>query len=209
MPTLLQMVERIRRDINRGTDFDVPIKEGIQSAIDFYKSTRYWFNTKRAFTTVDPQVEFVTLPTDFIEIDALRLEEASQYDPMEEVAWDQIQERQRDPNYDGRPVWYAIQDNSLRLFPKPDRTYTYEIAYHCDLTAVSLSASDLASNAWTNDAYDMIRCHATAVVLSQYISAEDSEQRARTFMEYATAVDTRLKRRTGRSAASGRTTPTL
>lgn len=176
------MVRYIREDINRGSNFDPRIKRAIVKAIDFYKNKRLGFNTKRARAVLTSGHETVSLPTDWLEADFLRLEQDGNRDPLDEVTYDWMEETLRTDNDRGRPRKFAVQHRELRVYQIPDQTYTLVLSFHFELKDVSISASDGATNGWMVDAEQLIRSHAMADVLTNYMSAPETIARGKDLM---------------------------
>lgn len=177
MATLGQTVERIREDINRGTDYDARIKRAIADAIRFYRSKRLGFNIKRAYAVLTSGNEYVSLPTDWIEADLLRLDKDDDREVMEEVTYDWIEDENVAGDQRGRPMKYAIQHRTLRLYPIPDQTYTLMFSFQYELKDVSVSASDNATNAWLEEGEELIRKHAMSDLYVLYIDGPESIQK--------------------------------
>lgn len=174
MSTFGRMVERIRGDLDRGTDFDARIKEAICDAIVFYRSKRLGFNTKRSRSLITSGMETVSLPTGWLEADYLRLEDNGQRIPIDEVTYDWIEERQDNDGDRGQPEKYSIQHRELRLWPIPDRSYSLVFSFQYQLTEISVSASDGATNAWMTEAEQLIRSYAQGDVLINYIKGQEA-----------------------------------
>lgn len=174
MPTFGQLVARIREDIDRGSDFDTRIKQAVVDAIRFYRSNRLPFNTKRARAVTQPDQEYYPLPDDWIEADFLRMEADGNRDPMRSVTYDWIEDHNRQDGDTGQPTKYAVQNYELRLYPVPDRSYTLVLSFLYDLTSVSISASDAVSNAWTDEAEELIRKHAMSELYVNYIDGPEA-----------------------------------
>lgn len=172
------MVRRIRVDINRGAGFDARIKDAICDAIVYYKNRRLGFNIKRARAVLTSGNETVSLPTDWLEADFLRLEYNGERDPMSEVTYDWMEDTLRADTDRGRPCKFAVQHRELRVYPIPDKSYTLVLSFHFELKNVSISATDGANNGWTQDAEQLIRKKAQADVLANYIGGPESEQKA-------------------------------
>lgn len=174
MADLGTMVRRIREDVSRGTDIDARIKQAIVDAIVFYKNKRLGFNIKRARALLTSGNETVSLPTDWIEADFLRLEENGTRDTMEEVTYDWIEDQTESDNDRGKPYRYAIQHRELRLFPTPDKSYTLVLSFQYELQNVSISSTDSDTNAWLTEAEQLIRKHAMADLYVNYIDGPES-----------------------------------
>lgn len=204
------MVRRIRTDINRGSAFDTRIKEAICDAIVFYKNKRLGFNIKRARAVLTSGHEVVSLPTDWLEADFLRLEHGSERDPMDEVTYDWMEETLRTDQDRGRPRRYAVQHRELRVYQIPDQTYTLVLSFQYELKNVSISASDGAFNGWTQDAEQLIRYHAMADVLQNYISGPQAEARAKSLMfdvEKPSGILDNLESAAAREQSTGKIKP--
>lgn len=174
MATLGEVVTRIREDIDRGTSYDARIKRAVVEAIRFYRSKRLGWNIKRAYATVTSGNEYVSLPTDWIEADLLRLDKDGERDLLEEVTYDWIDEQQVDDDERGRPYKWAVQHRTLRLHPTPDQTYTLMFSFQYELKDVSISSSDGATNAWLDEGEELIRKHAMSELYVLYIDGPES-----------------------------------
>lgn len=172
------MIRRIRTDLNRGAAFDTRIKEAICDAIVYYKNKRLGFNIKRARAVLTSGNETVSLPTDWLEADFLRLEKDGNRDPLDEVTYDWMEETLRTDSDQGKPRKFAVQHRELRVYQIPDQTYTLVLSFHFELKGVSISASDGANNGWTQDAEQLIRKKAQADILFNYMGNPESVQKA-------------------------------
>lgn len=203
------MIGRIRTDINRGSNFDARIKQAIMDALVYYKYRRMGWNIKRARAVLQPGSEVVSLPTDWIEADFLRLERNDERDPLAEVTYDWMEEKQRSTNTLGRPRRYAVQHRELRLYPVPDQTYTLVLSFQYELKDVSISASDGQSNAWLDEAEALIRQHAQADVLRLHIKGEEARVSAETLYGFCQDLANRLEAAAAREQSSGKIKPWL
>lgn len=177
MATLGQMISAIRTDINRGSDFEARIQEAIHNAIQFYKVNRYGFNTKR--TTVEFTSEYHSFSVDLIQVDYLTLLRSNYRKPLQKRTPGWINDYRRATSFSAEPVFYCIQTRALRLDHPPDQTYSCSIFYHYDISGISLSTSDsMTANAWTTEAYELIKTHAMAEVLEVYIQGPEAVAQA-------------------------------
>jgi len=210
MPTYGQLQTRLRDDLNRGASFNPRIRQAIVDAIAFYESRRFTFNTKRAEASLTADAEYVTLPTDFIEVDYLRLTDTNSYDPLREVTYYWIEQNRRSTSHRSRPENYAVQNKELRLFPVSDGAYTLTISYIYELSEISQSASDGATNAWTNDAEELIRLHAMSDLLRTRIRGPEAIMEADNLDRRGGKIDRvyrTLRRRANRQESTGRLEP--
>lgn len=210
MPTYGQVQTRIRGDLNRGSQYDVRIRQAIIDAIQFYQSRRFTFNTKRAEASLTADAEYITLPTDFIEVDYLRIQDNNEYDPLREVTYHWIEDHRRNTAYTSRPEKYAVQNKELRLWPVSDSAYTLTISYVYELSEISQSATDGATNAWTNEAEELVRLHAMSDVLRHRIRGPEAIAEADNLDRRGGKIERvykTLRRRANRQESTGRLTP--
>ena len=175
MATFGQTVARLREDLDRGSDFDARIKQAIVDAIVFYKSNRLGFNTKRSRALITSGMEEVSLPTDWIEADFMRLEDDGQRIPFTEVGYTEIEEMRENEDDRGMPEFYAIQHRQMRLHPIPDRSYTLVLSFQYEIRSVSISASDDTTNAWLDEANQLIYYRAKGDLLINYVGGPEKE----------------------------------
>lgn len=174
MSTFGAMVERIRQDLDRGSDFDARIKSAICDAIVYYQTHRLGFNTKRARALITSGMEMISLPTDWVEADYLRLEDDGQRIPFKEVTYDWIEDRRDNDTDRGMPENYAIQHREMRLWPIPDRSYTLVFSFQYEIRNISISASDGETNAWMTEAEQLVRTWAQGDVLINYVGGQEA-----------------------------------
>lgn len=75
--------------------------------------------------------------------------------------------------YRGRPDFYAVFNNQIRLYPTPDAVYTLSLYGTRRLTALS---ADSDTNGWTTDGEAMIRNAALAELCANYTNEYDRAQ---------------------------------
>lgn len=205
------MQERIRDELNRGTAYDTPIKRAIHDAIQYYRTRRFTFNIKRGITTTVAGQEFYQWPNDFIEADMMRVLYTSGdfTDPLEEVTYRWIEDNRHNVSYQAEPEKFAAQGTLLRIWPVPDDAYELMLTYHYDLTSVSVSASDAATNAWMTDGFELIKSRAKADVLENYVRGQEAALEASLHRNREKEVFKNLRRMANRQASSGKITPHL
>jgi hypothetical protein len=202
MTTLGGAISDIRGDLNRDTTFDARIQQALVNAIKFYRARRYGFNAKRK--TFQLAGEFTSLTANFIEIDYAKLHVGTRYKPLPERNYNWLNEQMQFQSLSSEPVWFAIQDRNLRVYPPPDQSYSVEIHYLYDITGISLSTSDTAtSNAWLDEGYDVIRLHAAIEVLELYIDGPEALVKADRLRLREVESEKELKRRANLEQSSG------
>lgn len=169
MATLATLKAEIAVDIIRpATTY---IASAITAAIGDYEHERFWFNETRGFTfsTVAATADYAltsvsTTIADFITIDWVQI-----------LVGTQARNLVRDPDLaemdmliataslSGEPTSFGYFGESFRLYPIPDQVYTMRVAGHYKLADLT---GDDQSNAWTTEAYQLIRNRAAARVFT-------------------------------------------
>lgn len=199
------MVRKIRTDLNRGTRHDTRIREAIVDAIRFYRSKRFGFNQKRQTTTINPGVEYLVLPTGWLEVDSLRLEDGSTRHPMHERGFDWLDDRYQSIGTTGRPVYFSVQNRQLRFAPIPDTSYSLVMSFLYQLPEVSVSATDEATNAWMVEGEELIRKHALSDLRVLYLGgAEEIEKGMALRQECSDIIAPALEAQAARETTAGR-----
>ena len=96
----------------------------------------------RANATIDTQ--YSAVPADFLEARALKITSTTPVQPMYAETMDALYDRDAKNLAPGRPVYYAMVGNQIRVHPTPDASYTAELAYYAKLSKLS----DVVSSNW-------------------------------------------------------------
>lgn len=141
-----------------------PIKRAIASAIAKWEREQFYFNeeyTQPLFTTVAGQEFYATADApaiatapDFWSLHALI--GGNRY-PLERRSWAYMENMSPNPAHRGQPSDWAYLARQIRLYPIPDAAYPVRASRTTRPAALS---ADSDSNAWTTDAFDLIRCEA-------------------------------------------------
>lgn len=199
------MVRRIRTDLNRGTRHDTRIREAIADAIKFYRSYRFGFNQKRQTTTLNPDTEYLILPSGWLEVDSLRLEDGITRTPLEERGFDWIDDNYQALDMTGRPMYFSIQNRQIRFAPIPDTSYSLVMSFLYQLPEVSASASDEATNAWMTEGEELIRKHAISDLRVNYLGGAEEIQKGMALrQECSDVIAPALEAQAARESTAGR-----
>lgn len=155
MATYLETQQRIATELNR-SDLSTPIQSAIKSAIAYYKKRRFWWNETTGSLSCTASQAYVTLPTDFVDLDYLQVTIGSTLNELRRVSYFDIV-KWRANSSEGQPTDFDLYQNRIELFRVPDSTYTLTIHYVKELTVLS---GDSDENAWLTDGEELIRCHA-------------------------------------------------
>jgi len=159
MASYNDMQVRIADELAR-TDLTTQIQKAILSAVEFYKDDRFWFNEGEvtlntvAGTANQP---LPTSPTAIGEIDVVTATVSGERYEVHEASYDWIRENQDLTTFMGQPYKYAIFEEDIWYYPIPDAVYVITFSgliYFATMT----TGSD--SNAWTNEAEELIRTRA-------------------------------------------------
>jgi hypothetical protein len=208
MSTLSDLKSTLADDLAR-TDLTSQIARAITEAITFHGKERFWFNcwgpsNPATFSTVAGQANYTSsddadIPL-LIHPDAVFATVSSVLTPaLGRVDPDQIfYLNTTSGGTRGQPIAYAFDGSAISLYPKPDQAYSISILGHYRLDP---PASDGASNAWTTEAFDLIRASAKASLFLNVIREVGSAN-----IYYTAAKDhlEALRRETGKRAMSGR-----
>jgi hypothetical protein len=208
MATYLDMINRISDESLR-SDMASQIKLCIQDAIGHYEVERFWFNQfrDRTFMTTAGQefygeVDHVDIPL-VLEFDAATLTVGSTRWPLVKTGYVEIEDWNADASARGQPTHYAYWGRQIRLYPVPDNAYQIRLSGLFKLPAL---VADGDANAWTEDAEELVRHRAKAILYSQYLRDDANAGRAAALE--MTAFE-RLSSTTARRLASGGIRPSL
>ena len=211
MATYLDMITRIADElVNDGDISTAQIKNAILTTIADYAGEAFWFNTK-SLTINTGTFEYYSstvAPTDIsgiIRIDSAYITYSgvrASIDAVDNAEIDEIQTG----SVIGVPQFYARVFNDIRFYPIPNTSYpvTFSVVY----TLPALSA-DADSNAWTNDAEEVIRQGAKKRIAADILASDEIAARAAR-METAAYEGLRAENRNRRSQQYLRTeVPTM
>jgi hypothetical protein len=202
--TYLDLQNRIASDLTR-SDLTSQIKSAIGDAVKHYETSRFWWNVTRSLTfqTVANQQGYGTaaLPQipNIIKLDHLFLSSnpGSIYDldfyEMDEFEW--LAAANTSP---GKPTIYTRADGQILLWPIPITAYTMRPHMHYRLDAL---VNDTDTNAWCNEAEQLIRCHAKLLLYTNVLEDSDGAQRMQSEID---AFKSRLDYENSARTATGR-----
>jgi hypothetical protein len=176
MSDLGTMISNIRGDLNRGTQHDPRIRKAIADAIRYYSGKKLPWNMRRLEALLTQGNEYYPLPQGWKQVDALRIEEDDNRDPLTARGPDWIDNRSRSRTYTGRPTDYAVEARELRFYPIPDRSYSLTMVLLYEFPEVSASASDGSTNPWMTEGEELIRKRAFGDLLVSYIGGDEVQR---------------------------------
>ncbi len=201
MATYGDMQTRIADElINDGDITTAQIQKAIQSTIADYVGEQFWFNEAvSTFSTVASQelytsTDLAAIPN-IIKILSMRTNNSNSYNgEINGVTNDQIEDIQ-DGSVTGIPNYYSRFANKIRLYPIPDAVYTVKVSYIATLSTLS---ADSDTNAWTEDAEEVIRQGAKKRLAADILHSDEIATRCAA-MEKAALDGLRAENRNRRS----------
>lgn len=174
MATYAAMKSRIAREVNR-TDIADEISAAIQTAIRFYESRSFVFNHKRSDLSLLP-AEYTQAPTDTADILFLRVKvNSSFWQEMYPLPFSDLERLFSVPVTTAEPDCYAFWNDKIYTYPQPDATVSAKVTYKYH---VSPPTGDADTNAWTNDAEELIRLHAEVDIYEVTLRGPDAHEQA-------------------------------
>lgn len=199
MSTFGTMISRITREMRRD-NLTADIKDQIASAIDHYREKRFWFNEGEATAQTTTGIAVYAFPTKFIELDNVILEDTAGYRyPLKPEHWSVVDNE--DTVNNSFPCSYASFSEQIYLRPPPDRILTIKVSGLKDLTEVSASAADNATNAWMVEGETLIRSRAKSQL---FLHKLRNEQQAAAMRVAETDAFNSLSGHTVRKTTTGR-----
>lgn len=89
----------------------------------------------RANASFDQQ--YGAVPSDFLEVKSLKLTSTNPPTPLSFLTIDLLDEQSSSYTASGKPKFFGVVGNQLRILPTPDGTYTTELTYFAKLTKLS------------------------------------------------------------------------
>lgn len=169
------MQSRIENELVR-PDLSDEIRLAIKDAVEFYEAERFYFSEGRRTIDTAADKQYYGLPSDFQEIDTLMYYPSTniRYEVFPRT-WEHIETLQSNDNITGRPYYYAIYNQQLRLYPIPDGAYRLEMGGVFRFDELSASAD---TNAFMTDGKSLIRHRAKAEVLTSVIRGPEAIREA-------------------------------
>lgn len=161
MSTYKELQDRIALDYLNNMALIGEVKRAINNAIKTYEARRYWFNeASTAVATVANQT-YVSVPTDFMQLDRLEITANGSVEQLWPTTFDAIREMNMNSTAT-QPTHFAYRGDAFELAAVPDSAYTVNVYYLKTLPALS---ADTDTNAWTNEAQNLIAHAATLDLL--------------------------------------------
>lgn len=173
------MKTRIKNEINR-EDIDSFISAAILTSLRRFRKEQLAFNQTTDTITATANVRYTAAPTDFQSPISVRLEDASsQFIPLTQRSYDEIERRYTSTSLTGVPYDYAIFQKRFYWWLVPQSTYTVYLSY---VRNIPEPVADTDTSGWFTDAEALTRLYAKGVL---YLDVLMDEQKAGIFQGMA------------------------
>ena len=126
-------------------------------------------------STASTVTQYVSLPTDFLEMLNIELTSTSPPKRLVYISSDRSDDyREQQNNKTGTPDYYTIEGVSIQLLPTPSAAVTIQLNYYQDIPALS-SLADSEHN-WLISAHPDIYLYAILMQASPYVMDQQSTQ---------------------------------
>jgi hypothetical protein len=164
--TYAELKDQVANFINK-PDIEQTIDTFIDLAeADIKRKVRHWKMEKRATVELDDQ--YSRVPTDWLESIRFYLlgTPTSELTPISRREMFDRREGRSDTT--GRPEHYAMSDGAFEIYPSPDASYTAELLYYAENTA--LSASNTSN--WLLTDYPDVYLYGTLVHTAPFLGED-------------------------------------
>lgn len=198
MATYKDLQDRINLDYLNRMTLMPEVKRAIAIAIRTYEANRYWFNETFVVLNAVTDQSFIPVPTDFLEPIRLELTVNGGTSELPRLALPDLRTlAMNSPS--SQPTYYTYYGDRIELSCPSSGNYECPFYYVYSLPAF---VSDDDSNAWTNEAANLIAHAATLELMTGVLQVHDTQKIARHQMllemaerELATRNLTRLTHR--------------
>lgn len=169
MSTYLEVQDRINSDHLNRTGFTAETRRAIKAAVRRYERTNWSFNeASTAMATVAGQ-SYVSLPSDFLVLDDLRLVVNNENLPLMRRGHVYVRDMNMAGNV-GQPTDFAFYNNRFELALVPDSAWTANVYY---LKSLPVLSADIDTNEWIQGAMeDLIVYHASKLMWANVLRNE-------------------------------------
>lgn len=175
MATFKDLKDRIALDYLNRYDLMAEVGRAIKNSIKCYEAQRFWFNQTATALATTSSISYINVPGDFMALDRLEIRYSGASQALIEEPFDVIRTMNA-VSATSVPTHFAYHGDRFELALIPDSAYTTTVYYLHTLPALS---ADADSNAWTNEAANMIAHAATIEMITSVIGIGDNKKLAR------------------------------
>lgn len=168
--TFGQLKTVIANEINHN-DLTTEIGEAIISAIHEFETERFTFNQANATSAFTSGDGALALPEGFFSMVSFRYTDANTYRTLQFMPSATLDALDDNANYMGRPEYYTIFSQAIRVYPVPDNDYAVTFSYH---RTFDDPVSDSDIHPFITNAELMIKYKAKEIIYGDFLLDEQS-----------------------------------
>lgn len=172
MATYKDLRDRIQLDYLNRYDLQESVKRAIANTIRTYEGHRWWFNETATSTACTVGQSYIGVPGDFLALDRLEISYAGAQTKLRQEDFATIRAMNA-VSFTSVPTHFCYRGDRFELALLPSSAYSTTCYYLQSLPALS---ADTDSNAWTNEASNLIAHGATLELLTTVIADADSRK---------------------------------
>lgn len=185
MSTYGEIQDRISQDYLNRSDYGAEVRRAILAAVRYYERRRWRFNETASSLTTSAGQSYLTLPSNFLVLDKLKITYSGSTNNLDRQDLDYILDM-RDNASQGVPTDFTIRAQKIELAVVPDSAYACPLYYIKSLSALSASTD---SNAWTTGIMeDVIVYHATKLMWANVIRNDQEAAKYKALEDQAVAI---------------------
>ena len=165
MATYKDVIDRIALDYLNRFDLIPEVKRAVNNTIKAYEGSRFWFNEAQTQVACSAGQSYISVPSDFLYLDRLEIDASGGWNRLKEESFEGIRTMNA-ISATSVPTHYHYRGDRFELALIPDSAYPAMVYYVKSLPALS---ADSDSNAWTNEAQNLIAHAATLEMLMSVI----------------------------------------
>ena len=171
MSTYLEVQNRVNNDYLNRTGFGAETRRAIQASIRHYEYRRWTFNETATALTTSSSQSYVTIPSNFLILDDLRITLNGEDLPLIRRDAQTLRDWNTASTY-GEPTDYAIYQNRFELFPVPNSAWSVPVYY---LKSLSTLSADSDTNSWIQGAMEDVIVYRAAKLMWASVLRNDKE----------------------------------
>lgn len=170
MATYKDLQDRIALDYLNRFDLIPEVKRAIAASIRCYSPKSYWFNQTATTIATTGGVSYLTVPSDYLKLNRMEISYSGSKNRLHEDDFDFIRTMNA-TSATGVPTSFCYQGDRWELAVIPNTVYNVTAYYQNILPVLS---ADTDTNAWTNEAFNLIAHDATLDVLNNVIVSNNN-----------------------------------
>lgn len=173
MATFRDLQDRIALDHLNRFDLMDSVRRAIVNTIKTYEGARFWFNEAQTSMACSAGQSYISVPSDFLYLDRVEISYSGGWNSLHETSFETVREMNAN-SATSVPTHYHYREDRFELALLPDSAYPALVYYVKSLPPLS---ADTDSNAWTNEAQNLIAHAATIEILTSVLAVPALDKR--------------------------------